>query len=85
MIAEPDVALTDYALVVETFLRRSYNSESQPGRAGSNQITIDLWPTSYVFGKGHKLRLEVSSSNYPHFDRTPIREARLRLSPSHKG
>jgi len=32
-------------------------------------ITVDLWATSNVFLTGHKLRLEVSSSNFPRFDR----------------
>jgi hypothetical protein len=57
--------------ISDGILRRSYNSDQQPRKLESNQIRIDLWPTSYVFGKGHKLRLEVSSSNYPHFDRNP--------------
>ena len=30
---------------------------------------IDLWSTSNVFLKGHRIRLEVSSSNFPRFDR----------------
>jgi uncharacterized protein len=33
------------------------------------KFTIDLWATSNVFRKGHRLRLEVSSSNFPRFDR----------------
>jgi hypothetical protein len=33
------------------------------------QLTINLWSTSNVFLKGHKLRVEVSSSNFPRFDR----------------
>jgi uncharacterized protein len=33
------------------------------------KFTIDLWSTSNVFLKGHVLRLEVSSSNFPRFDR----------------
>ena len=33
--------------------------------------TIDLWATSNVFGAGHCLRLEISSSNFPRFDRNP--------------
>jgi putative CocE/NonD family hydrolase len=33
------------------------------------RIRIDLWSTSNVFRKGHRLRLEVSSSNFPRFDR----------------
>lgn len=32
---------------------------------------IDLWVTSNVFLPGHRIRLEVSSSNYPRFDRNP--------------
>ena len=32
---------------------------------------IDLWATSHVFKAGHRIRLEVSSSNFPHFDRNP--------------
>jgi len=33
------------------------------------QISIDAGVTSYVFSRGHRLRLEVSSSNFPRFDR----------------
>lgn len=33
------------------------------------KFTIDLWSTSNVFLKGHALRLEISSSNFPRFDR----------------
>lgn len=32
-------------------------------------LKIDLWSTSNVFLKGHRIRLEVSSSNFPRFDR----------------
>jgi putative CocE/NonD family hydrolase len=33
------------------------------------KMTVDLWSTSNVFKKGHKIRLEISSSNFPRFDR----------------
>ena len=33
------------------------------------KFKIDLWATSYVFLKGHRVRLELSSSNFPRFDR----------------
>jgi len=33
------------------------------------KISLDLWATSNVFKKGHTMRLEVSSSNFPRFDR----------------
>jgi uncharacterized protein len=33
------------------------------------KIRIDMWNTSNVFLAGHKLRVEISSSNFPRFDR----------------
>ena len=33
------------------------------------EYKIDLWSTSNLFLKGHRIRLEVSSSNFPRFDR----------------
>jgi putative CocE/NonD family hydrolase len=35
------------------------------------EYTVDLWATSHVFKAGHRLRLEVSSSNFPRYDRNP--------------
>ncbi len=32
---------------------------------------IDLWATSNVFLPGHRIRVEISSSNFPRFDRNP--------------
>jgi uncharacterized protein len=33
------------------------------------EYTIDLWVTSNVFLPGHRIRVEISSSNFPRFDR----------------
>jgi len=33
------------------------------------EYTINLWPTSNLFKAGHRIGLEVSSSNFPRFDR----------------
>lgn len=33
------------------------------------QISVDAGVTSYVFSTGHRIRLEISSSNFPRFDR----------------
>ena len=41
----------------------------QPGQV--YQYTIDLAGTSNLFQVGHQIRLEVSSSNFPRFDRNP--------------
>lgn len=34
-------------------------------------ITIRMYPTSNVFKKGHRIRVDVSSSNFPRFDLNP--------------
>lgn len=33
------------------------------------RYTINIWPTSNLFGVGHRIRLEMSSSNFPHYSR----------------
>ncbi len=35
------------------------------------EFNIDMWSTSNLFKAGHRIRLEVSSSNFPRFDRNP--------------
>lgn len=41
----------------------------KPGKP--TRFEIDLWVTANQFKRGHRIRLEVSSSNYPRFDRNP--------------
>lgn len=35
------------------------------------EFYVDLWSTSNVFLKGHRVRIEISSSNFPKYDRNP--------------
>jgi putative CocE/NonD family hydrolase len=35
------------------------------------QVAIELYPTANVFAKGHRIRLDISSSNFPRFDLNP--------------
>ena len=51
--------------------RESLKQESllQPGQP--YEFTIKLYPTSNVFKKGHRIRIDVSSSNFPRFDVNP--------------
>jgi uncharacterized protein len=59
--------------LTEGIIRARYrDSPKKPTLMNPHEIykfTIDLLATSNVFLKGHKLRLEVSSSNFPRFDR----------------
>jgi uncharacterized protein len=59
--------------LTEGIIRARYReSQETPTLINPGQIykfTIDVWATSNVFKKGHVLRLEISSSNFPRFDR----------------
>jgi putative CocE/NonD family hydrolase len=61
--------------LTEGIIRARYRgSQEKPELMNPGQIykfELDLWATSNVFRKGHSLRLEVSSSNFPRFDRNP--------------
>jgi putative CocE/NonD family hydrolase len=41
----------------------------EPGKP--YEFTIEMYPTSLVFKRGHRIRLDVSSSNFPRFDVNP--------------
>jgi uncharacterized protein len=49
--------------------RNSWERAELANPGAAYHISVDLWATSNVFLAGHKLRLEVSSSNFPRFDR----------------
>jgi predicted acyl esterase len=38
----------------------------QPGKP--YEFTIEMYPTSLGFQSGHRIRLDISSSNFPRFD-----------------
>ncbi|MCH8191346.1 MAG: CocE/NonD family hydrolase [Chloroflexi bacterium] len=71
-----DVHPSGYAVnVCDGIVRGRYResrAEAKPITPGKvEEFTIDMWATSNLFKKGHRVRLEVSSSNFPHFDRNP--------------
>ncbi len=35
------------------------------------EVEVDLWSTSYIWNTGHRIRVQVSSSNYPRFLNNP--------------
>jgi putative CocE/NonD family hydrolase len=35
------------------------------------KLTVSAFPSSNLFARGHRIRLDVSSSNFPHFDANP--------------
>lgn len=56
-------------------LRARYrNGKTTPALLTPNQpveVTVDLGATSNLFREGHRIRLDVTSSNFPRFDRNP--------------
>ena len=71
-----DVSTTGYAMnLCDGIVRASYReSRTDPTLLTPNQVyeyRIEVGVTGNVFRKGHSLRLEVSSSNFPRFDRNP--------------
>jgi uncharacterized protein len=52
----------------------------EPGRV--YRYTIDLWATSNVFKAGHRIRVEIASSNSPASTGTPIRGGGLPRTPN---
>ena len=71
-----DVFPNGYArLVQEGIIRASYREsdrEPLPIEPGAvYEYTIDLWATSYVVKAGHRIRVEISSSNFDRYDRNP--------------
>ncbi|MGH8645086.1 MAG: CocE/NonD family hydrolase [Gammaproteobacteria bacterium] len=56
--------------VCDGIFRRNYeNGENSPNQP--TKIHVDLWPTSTLFRRGHRVRVEISSSNFPRYDRNP--------------
>ena len=51
--------------------RESKNNPSLIEPGGIYRYEIDLWVTSNAFLPGHEIRVEISSSNFPRFDRNP--------------
>jgi putative CocE/NonD family hydrolase len=53
---------------------RVRESQSDPKLIAPGKVyeySIDMWSTANLFKAGHRIRLEVSSSNFPRFDRNP--------------
>jgi putative CocE/NonD family hydrolase len=44
---------------------------TSPSTQSPFRIEVELWPTSFLFKKDHRIRIEVSSSNFPRYDRNP--------------
>ena len=71
-----------YAMILQDSIVRGRYRNSlkraelmEPGRV--YEFTIDLWATANLFKRGHRIRLDVSSSNFPKYDVNPNTGGRI--------
>jgi hypothetical protein len=61
--------------VADSIVRARYRESSKAPKAlvpgEPFEYTIEMYPTSLVFQRGHRIRLDISSSNFPRFDVNP--------------
>ncbi|QNN53931.1 CocE/NonD family hydrolase [Nocardioides mesophilus] len=60
--------------IIDGILRSRYRAGARPAplTPGAPELfTITLGSISHTFGAGHRIRLQVASSNFPRFDRNP--------------
>lgn len=57
--------------ILRARFRESFEQERllKPGEVVA--VPVDLWSTSLIFNKGHRIRIAISSSNAPRFDPNP--------------
>jgi predicted acyl esterase len=57
--------------ILRARFRKSFEREEFLEPAKVYDLTVDLWSTSLVFNKGHRIRVLITSSNAPRFDPNP--------------
>ncbi len=64
-----DVYPSNKSMNVCDGIRRIRPGKPEPEPDGTIKVKIELWPTAYMFKKGHSIRLQVSSGAFPRFAR----------------
>jgi hypothetical protein len=57
--------------ILRARFRKSFEREEFLEPSKKYDLTVDLWSTSLVFNKGHRIRVLITSSNAPRFDPNP--------------
>lgn len=72
--------ITDGSLTVRS--RNNYTTDvfMSGNQTDVYELLVDCWSTAYVFASGHKIRIAISSSNYPRFATNPNTGAPLARS-----
>ena len=56
-------------LILDGMYRTGFHHVDNIDSTIPKEINVDLWSTSLVFAKGHKIRVSISSSNYPKYEK----------------
>lgn len=56
-------------LIADGMSRLSHATKRNGSVKAPHQVDIDLWSTALVFAKGHQIKVIVSSSNYPRYEK----------------
>lgn len=54
--------------IIRCRYRDSWEDPSLMSPGETYEVTIEAFPSSNLFAAGHRIRIDISSSNYPHFD-----------------
>ena len=57
--------------IINAARRNGFNTTAPSLEGVIDDVWIDLWSTAYQFNVGHKIRIAISSSNYPRFAANP--------------
>lgn len=68
--------------IQKTRFRESFETEKFLTPDEVVEVKVDLWSTSLVFNRGHRIRVAISSSNAPRFDPNPNTGQRFRRDGS---
>ena len=63
-----DVYPDGRSLLIADALARTAKVKIDP-KAKTKEIDLDLWSTSLVFAKGHRIRISIAGSNFPRFEK----------------
>ena len=58
-------------LIVRARYRNRFGKAEMLKPDQTYEFTIEMYPTSLVFKSGHRIRIDISSSNFPSFDINP--------------
>lgn len=63
-------------LIADGIRRLQHANPQRQSWSEPEEIGVDLWSTSLVFAKGHRIRVSISSANYPRFEKSMNRKTK---------